>query len=256
MTVWLTVLVGVFLAVVVADRVVAVVATRLASRHLLASAGLVTVVSHLRVQVRGAPFLTQALRGRYRSVYVTGRGLRIGPITDGRLRGVLRGARVPLRSVLAGAVHEVPAARLDASVVVPYAQLPALTRIDGLVVVPDGDYLAVTAPMPVPGVGSLVRVAGRGELHVVDGQVRLAMSGLRVAGVALPGVVVGQLSRALGGTIAIPPLPYGLAIVDVRVGADGLVVRCTAEHPVLRPVEPAAVPVADAGPPAVPMEAG
>jgi hypothetical protein len=254
MTVWLTVVVSVFLAVVVADRVVAVVATRLASRHLLA--GVVSVVSHLRVQVRGAPFLTQALRGRYRYVYVTGQGLRIGPITDGRLRAVLRGARIPLRSALAGTVREVPATRLDASVVVPYAQLPALTRIDGLVVVPDGDHLAVTAPMPVPGVGSLVRVTGRGELLVVDGQVRLAIAGLRVAGVALPGVMVGQLSRALGGSIAIPPLPYGLAIVDVRVGVDGVVVRCTAESPVLRPVEPAAVPVVDAGPPAVPMEAG
>jgi hypothetical protein len=255
MSVWLTVLVSVFLAVVVADRVVAVVATRLARRH-LASAGLISLVSHLRVQVRGAPFLTQALRGRYRYVYVAGQGLRIGPITDGRLRAVLRGARVPLRSVLAGVVREVPAARLDASVVLPYDQLPALTRIDGLVVVPDGDHVTVTAPMPVPGVGSLVRVAGRGELHVVDGQVRLSMAGLRVAGVTLPGVMVGQLSQALGGTIAIPPLPYGLAIIDVRVGADGLVVRCTAERPVLRTMEPAVVPVADAGPPAVPMEAG
>lgn len=255
MAVWLAVLVSVFLAVVVVDRVTAVVATRLARRQL---ADLVTVVSHLRVQVRGAPFLTQALRGRYRHVYVTGHGLRIGPITDGGLRGVLRDVRVPLRAALTGAVHEVPAARIDASVVVPYAQLPALTRIDGLVVAPDGDHLAVNAPMPVPGVGSLVRVAGRGELHVVDGQVRLTMVGLRVAGVTLPGVVVGQLSRALAGSIAIPPLPYGLAIIDVRVGADGLVVRCTAEQPVLRPVPvaPAAVPVTDAGPPAVPMEAG
>ncbi len=228
MTVWL---VGAFLMVVVVDRVVAVAAGRAARSQLTV---LVDVVHRLRLRVGGAPFLAQALRGRYRHVHVSGRGVQIGPITDGRLWGVLHDVRLPLRTALSGAVREVPVGRIDASVVLPYAQLPALTRIAGLVVAADGAYLAVQAPLPVPGMGELVRVAGRGELSLVDGQVRLTVSRVRVAGVSLPGVVVGQLSRALGGSIIIPPLPYGLTIVDVRAGADGLIVRCTADDVVLR----------------------
>jgi len=243
-TLWLTLLVSLFLAVVVIDRVVAIVATRLARSQV---ADLVDVVRHLRIRVRGAPFLTQALRGRYRYVYVTGRGLAIGPITDGRLRGVLRGVRVPLRAALAGTVHEVPVARIDSSVVVPYAQVPLLTRIAGLVVEPDGTHLSVRAPFPVPGMGELVRVVARGELLVVDGQVRMTVSGLRVAGVGLPSVVVAQLSRALSSSIVIPPLPYGLTIVDVRVGAEGLIIRCAATDVVLRAVGRAPVVSAATG---------
>jgi len=50
----------------------------------------------------------------------------------------------------------------------------------------------------------------------------MTVSGLRVAGMGLPSVVVGQLSRALSSSIVIPPpLPYGMTIVDVRVGAEG-----------------------------------
>src|SRR5882724_5252510 len=114
MTVWLTVLVGAFLVVVVVDRVIALVATRMARTQL---ADLIDVVRQLRVQVRGAPFLTQALRGRYRYVYVTGSGVEIGPITEGQIRGVLRDVRVPLRAALGRAVRDVPVARIDSRVV-------------------------------------------------------------------------------------------------------------------------------------------
>jgi hypothetical protein len=240
-TLWLTVLVAAFLAVVIVDRVSAVVATRMARTQL---ADLVDVVRQLRVHVRGAPFLTQALRGRYRRVYVTGVGVEIGPITEGQLRGVLRDVRLPLRAALAGTVGEVPVARIDSSVVLPYAQLPRLARIAGLAIEPDGEYLSVRAALSVPAVGDLVRVTARGELLLVDGQVRLKVSGLRVAGVGVPSVVVGQLSRALSSSIVIPPLPYGLTIVEVRVGTHGLIVRCFAENVTLRAPElPAAAPL-------------
>jgi len=58
---------------------------------------------------------------------------------------------------------------------------------------------------------------------------------------------VGQLSRALSSSIVIPPLPYDMAIVDVRVGAEGLIVRCAATDVLLRAVGRAPVVSAATG---------
>ena len=234
MPTWLWVGVCVLVLALIADRIAAVVAQR-AVQNVLAS--YLPNGQQAKVRVRGALFVPQASRGRYGAARVRGR-IALGPIDDARIEAHLYGVCLPARDVFGGGgVREVPVERVDADVLLPYAQLPSLTPVAGLTISPNGDALAVSAPLRVPGVGGVVRVNGHGSVHLVDGKVQLRVSGLRVAGVRVPRLVVAQMSRALATMIAVPPLPYGLEIVSLATRSGGITIHCVATDVVLGPPE-------------------
>ena len=82
---------------VVADRMCAGLAERRASEYLSEPFGRPPTV-----RVHGTPFLTQALRGRYRDVEVSGDGLRLGEISDATLTAHLYDVDLPPRELLGG----------------------------------------------------------------------------------------------------------------------------------------------------------
>jgi LmeA-like phospholipid-binding len=223
------------------DRRVAALAERLAAQHLSAPFGYPATV-----RVHGTPFLTQALRGRYRDVEVLG-GLRLGEIEGATLVAHLTNAYLPLRALLGRRATELPCERVSGRLVLPYAELARLARIPGLTLAFEGERLTASAALPVPGISQLARVNGEAVLSLVEGgaggTVWLRLRGVTLAGINLPALVLTQLLPALTVPIPVPPLPYGLRIDEVRATASGLVVDGSAEAVVFRRPGPATAAV-------------
>lgn len=189
------------------------------------------------VSIAGFPFVTQAVRGRYRQVDVA---LQDVPAEEGvrvdRLDTRLHGVRLPLREGLRGTVAELPVDTADATARVSFASLDraAAARVpsERLTVrfgpgsAPDrlsvrGDLTAVVS----------AEVSGEARLQVRDGSlvVSLVPSTLDV-----PGPVRQTVARLLDLSFELPPLPFGFEPTSVAVGDDGVTVTASATDIVLR----------------------
>jgi hypothetical protein len=214
------------------DRVVAGKAEARASTYLSAPFG-----HPATVRVHGRPFLTQAVRGCYRDVEVLG-GLRIGEISGATLVAHLTNAHLPPRELLGGRTTELPCERVTGRLLLPYSELARLARIPGLSLGFEGERLLAIAALPVPGISQLARISGEAVLTLSGSEtVWLQIRGVSVAGITLPNLVLSQLLPTLNVPIALPPLPYGLRLDELRPTANGLVVDGSAEAVVFRRVE-------------------
>lgn len=221
----LFVLLAVALGVALADRVLAALAERRASEYLTEPLGRAATV-----RVHGTPFLTQALRGHYRDIEVTGGGLQIGEIGGAALSAHLFGAVLPPRELLGGRARELPCAHVEGRLLLPYGELARVSRVPGLSLDFENDRLVASASVPVPGIGQLARVSGEALLTVAGGGVVwLRVRGLSVAGISLPSLVVKQLLPSLNVPIPLPQLPYGLRLDSLEAVPAGLAVCGSAD---------------------------
>jgi DUF2993 family protein len=220
------VLVILALSAALADRVCAALAERKASEYLTAPFG-----HPPTVRVHGTPFLTQALRGRYHDITVSGGGLQIGEIAGATLDAHLYGALLPPRELLGGRASELPCDRVDGRLVLPYGEIARVSRIPGLALTYERDRLVASASLPIPGLGQVARVSGTARLTVdAAGTVWLRVRGVAVAGISVPSLVMSQLLPTLTVPIPLPPLPYGLRLDELRPTASGLIVSGSADH--------------------------
>ena len=218
------------LAVALLDRVCAALAERKASEYLSQPFG-----HPATVRVHGTPFLTQALRGRYNLVDVSGGGLRIGEMTGATLTAHLTNIYLPLRELLGGRTTELPCEQVTGQIVLPFGELARVARIPGLELRLIDGQLVASAALPVPGISQLARVSGEAVLSLgAGGSVWLRIRGVSVAGISLPGIVLNQLLPTLNVPIPIPELPYGLRLHELRPSLSGLVVSGSAEAVVFR----------------------
>jgi hypothetical protein len=217
------------LGVALADRVLAALAERKASEYLSAPfAGAATVRLH------GAPFLTQALRGRYREVEVSGGGLQVGEISGAVLHARLRNIHLPARELLAGGTAELPCEHVEGRLVLPYGEVARVSHLPGLSLAYERERLVASASLPVPGISQLARVSGDAQLAVVDGVLWLRLSGVAVAGLSLTAPVIKQLLPRLTVPIGLPALPWGLRLGRIEAIESGLVVYGSADAVVFR----------------------
>lgn len=181
------------------------------------------------VDVRGFPFLTQALRGRYDEVRVSASDVRgDGDVRLSRFEASLRGVTVDTGDALSGRVSAVPVTNLTATALLGYTDLAGDRpfRLSA-----DGRRLRVTGA---------VRVLGRTLTATAVSSVRLDG---RAVVVTAERYEVGSkpvddvLSASLGGLLDlrldIGGLPYGLELTGVQVLADGVQVRAAAGATVL-----------------------
>jgi hypothetical protein len=211
------------------DRVLAALAERKASEYLSEPFG-----HPATVRVHGTPFLTQALRGRYRDVEVLG-GLRIGDITGATLVAHLTNAYLPLRELIGRRATELPCERVEGRLLLPYPELARLARIPGLTLAFDGERLIAVAALPVPGISQLARISGQAVLSLDRaGAVWLQIRDVSVAGITLSSLVLNQLLPTLNVPIPLPRLPYALRLDELRPTANGLVVDGSADAVVFR----------------------
>lgn len=209
-------------ALVGADRLAAFFATRSLAKH-------VQSAQHLAARpgtaIRGFPFLTQVLTGRYREVDLSTRA----PVTEQGVRIAaasvrLRGVQVGLSNMLHGDVADVPVRSGSGTALLTYAELNRLAQQNG-----GGAGGAVTFASAGPG---RVRVTGpfgftiTTAASVVNGQLRLRPDAGQLD--ALPAPVRDLASSLLAGPLPLPRLPFNVTVKSGTFTAQGLTIDATA----------------------------
>jgi hypothetical protein len=228
----LLVIVAVLLGIgFVADRAVERYAEGYVADQLTEQAGLAGTPE---VDVRGFPFLTQALDGRYEDVRISltadELGQPQGTAADIRLVGV----HIPLSAVLSGDVQEVPVDRIDGAATLSYDLLSQQLGGDSTLA-RDGDGLRVTKTVEL--LGYTLPLTASGTVSLDGDQLVVDVERASGAGVELPGFLVDEASDLLDLRYEIPALPFGLQLTSVTPAADGVVVEVEATDTVLAPLE-------------------
>jgi hypothetical protein len=163
------------------------------------------------VSISGVPFLTQLVSGDYDEVDVTVHDIgSAGVVHVARLTAHLTGVEVPFSDVIGQEVDRVPVERATADVVLDFGALNA--------------FLADSSV-------KLSAAEGR-EVHVVA-----TVGGVKVDADVPITVEQDGLLLTLPGDVDVrlplPDLPFGVRLVGVRVGDEGLVVTGSARDLVL-----------------------
>jgi LmeA-like phospholipid-binding len=203
---------------IAADRVAVGIAEERVAEELAAQGGLQGTPE---VDITGFPFLTQAVAGRYDDVRIALSAGQLGQPEGTRADVALHGVRVPLASVLSGAVQQVPIDRVDGTATLSYdllaAQLGGDTTLrregDGLRITKTVELLGQTIPLTAAGTVSL-----DGNDLIVD------VENATGAGVDVPRFLVDQVADLLDLRYAVPALPFGLRLTSVTPADDGVVV--------------------------------
>lgn len=223
----LVVLVLVLGLLLVGDRVaVAVVEDRVAAE--LAAQPEVTGTPE--VDVRGFPFLTQAVGGRYDDVRIS---LIATPPEQADAVPVdvtLRGVRLPLSDALSGSVSELPVDRVDGTATLSYDLLAAELGGDATIEA-DGEALRIGRTVEV--LGQTFPVTAAGTVALDGDQLVVDVDRAAGAGLELPGALVDRVSDLLDLRYTVPELPFGLQLTGVAPAADGVRVRVEATDAVL-----------------------
>ena len=228
------------LLLVIADRVAAHVAsTEAVSQIVQKSQGL---ASRPSVSFGGFPFLTQVAFGKYTDISV---GIHdISPQGSPRIESVtahLRGAHVPLSTVLNGDLKTIPVDHIRATVAMRFADLNA--------------FLAnQPGQLRLAGRNGAVQVNGTidqgGETFKVSGTAKLAVDGegLVITPTSLHVTTGGPLDDILGAAgdtlgdvlsafppvpVPLPGLPFHLRLTSVHSDDNGLVASGAADKVVL-----------------------
>jgi hypothetical protein len=217
--------------VLVADRVAVGIAEDRVAEQVAEKGGLAGTPE---VDIDGFPFLTQAVGGRYDEVRISLTADQLGQPEGTRADVVLRGVEVPLSSVLAGSVQEVPVERIDGTATLSYALLSAQLG-SGTELEREGDGLRITRTLEV--LGQQVRLTATGQVALEGNDLVVDVEEASGAGVDVPGFLLDRATDLLDLRYPVPALPFGLQLTGVRPAADGVDIRVEATDTVLRAVE-------------------
>lgn len=216
-------------AAVLADRGLAMAAGNATAHQVRIHEGLKEDPS---VEYRGFPFVSQALRGRFRAVDVTARDVVRGGLTIDRIDAHLEGVRIKLDEALKGRVGAVPIREGSATVLITYNDLqawlagkPGATRFE----VRGADVVAVST-FGVPGAGE-VTVEGTPKVTVANGRLRVSAANVRATAgsTRLSATLAAQAAARMSFVIPLTDLPFGITIGSARLTGSGLVVDAAAE---------------------------
>ncbi len=213
----------------VVDRIAVAVADRAVAKQIRSEMELREDPS---VHISGFPFLTQAVRGRYRDMHV-----RIPGVTSGELRNVdvdsrLHGVHASLTDLSSGKLDGVPVDEITGSVLVRYDELARASGIPGLTIRPVTGGLQVSGQVDV--LGRHITASALAHVTVRDDDLVVTAENATIGGAAVPPAVVAAATRRLSFPVAQGQLPLALRITGVSTGADGLSVTAEAQHVVLR----------------------
>jgi len=180
------------------------------------------------VSIRGFPFLTQALGGRYQQIDVTTHGIRRGGVRLDTVSARFFGVHVSLSAALAGRVASVPIDRSEGSLLVTYADLNASLAKRRVSLSQVGGKLRVSGDPRVSG--QRVSVTGDATVSVSAGvlSVTPVANSLHVASIAFPGPVAQLIAGLLTVSVNTGALPFGLRLTGVQVEPAGLIVSAVA----------------------------
>ena len=214
------------IGVVAADRVSLLLAERAVASQ-LADTG----VSSASVDIRGVPFLTQAVRGRYDEVVVEAADVPAGEVTLSRLDATLVGVRVPLEDAVSGSVAAVPVDGVRATVVVPYAELVRRSGATGVSVEPVGDRLEITGTVDV--LGRTLSASTVSTVELEGEEVVVTAESFDVGSVAVNTLLTNALRGSFDFRISLGELPYAMVPSGLDITAGGIVLDAFASDTVL-----------------------
>lgn len=215
---------AVFLGVL--DRVAVAGAQREIARQIEAAFDLPATPT---VEIRGIPFLTQAIGGRYEEIAVS-----LGPIDRRGVRlsaveATLYGVTAPLADLLQNpAAADIRAERAVGTVVIPKETLNARAPQGVTIEEIDADGIRVRGERTV--LGRTVPITATMKVEVDGRTLRAVPTDVQIGG----GFSVPDAARLVSFQVPIPPLPLGLKITEVRTGGDGLTVGAAATDVPLR----------------------
>jgi hypothetical protein len=177
-----------------------------------------------KVSIKGFPFLTQAVGGKYHEIDVN-----VGELTQLGVRltdttVTLKGVTAPLSDAMHADSSKMIADTATSTATVGYADVNKEAP-RGMKVSASGSALRVRGPVTVLGVSRTltatvtVQPAGR--------SVRVLPQSVKSGSTTIP---TGLVEQAFSFTMPVRGLPLGTRISDVRVQPDGLRVTTTAEH--------------------------
>jgi hypothetical protein len=221
------VLVAVLVLVVlllVADRVAARVAASQIADRVRASQDLSSTPS---VSVRGFPFLTQVVRGRYDAISVTARQVQRDDLLFSQVHVVLRGVQVGLGELTSGSLPDIPVRQGTAAVSLTYAELNAYLAPRRLQVAGDAGALRVTGTVDLPVVGPVslsapMRLTASGDSLTLVPEVVHSLAG------TLPGPARTFAVDLLTVRLSLRGLPFGVRLDSAHVTSDGLAIVASA----------------------------
>ncbi|MEV5748243.1 DUF2993 domain-containing protein [Actinoallomurus sp. NPDC052308] len=176
------------------------------------------------VSIKGFPFLTQAIDGRYDEI-----DIKVGDVTEQgvHLTGTtvaLKGVTAPMSDAMHGDSSKMVADSATSTATVGYDDVNKSAPHD-MKVSAAGSDLQVRGPYTVLGVTQTVTAtvtvqpAGRG--------VRVVPQSVKAGGTTVP---VGLVRQAFTFTMSVKGLPLNTRITDVKVEQQGLRVSTTAQH--------------------------
>lgn len=229
MTRLLVVLVLLGVVLVVADRVAVRVAERQVATRVAAAGGLDEVPE---VDVRGTPFLTQVLQGRYDDVVVRAEGAQAGTVRTHFFVARLRGVQVPLGDALRRDVTSVPVDTITAQAVLTYADLTEAVADRGLQVSAAGGGL-VRVTGSVQALGRRLEASAVSRPVLEGSTVVVTAESFEVGNAVADSVLSRALGKRLDFRLEVGQLPYGLDLTALRAGGDGVVLQARSDGAVL-----------------------
>lgn len=214
--------------VVVGDRVAAAYANRRLASQVRTELAL---TEEPTVRVRGVPFLTQALGGRYKDVRVQIPDYDSGPLQNIVVDARLEGVHAPLGDVLNGRLSSVPVDRITGDLTISYEDLARASGIEGLRITREGDALRVTGSVNV--LGRRLDAVAVGRVEVDGSDLKITAERATVDGVELPQAALVAANRALSFAVSPRELPLSLRITNVRTEQDAVVVSAQSDQAVL-----------------------
>jgi hypothetical protein len=224
------VLLVVLLALVVVDRVAVGIAEDQIADRVQESQALATKPS---VDVRGFPFLTQVVRGRYKQATATVTGLERNGLRLSEISIDAEGVRVDLGDLLSGTVNAVPVDHARGSVLVTYDDLNAYlanrVEVPKVTVRPDGSAVKVTGSVEIPVLGRSLSLSGDARVDVDGENVTIRPTAVEAITGFLPGFAEGPAREALTVRFAIEGLPFGVELDSAQVTERGVLFTAKAD---------------------------
>ncbi len=226
----LVVLVVLLALLAVADRVGVLVAQSVLASQVRDQLGLDRTPD---VSIRGIPFLTQAVRGRYSDVRVQLPDVDAGAVQNIAVDARLQGVHVPLSAAIRRQIDQVPVDRISGTLDVRYAELARASGISGLTITRAGESLRLAGTVRV--LGRPLQASAVGRVEVRGNDIAVNAEQAEVGGVPVPQVALDTAARLLSFRVSPTNLPLSLRITGVDIGDDALLVSALSDDVVLRP---------------------
>ncbi|GAA4914506.1 Protein of unknown function (DUF2993) [Stackebrandtia albiflava] len=184
------------------------------------------------VDIAGFPFLTQVLGGEYQQIDINLVDLSSGELTLPRLEIQATSVTAALSDVMNGS-GPIVAGRMTADGHISYESLTTvLEEATSATITPLGDgMLEIKANVDV--FGQQIPVTGTASVTFDGTVLQVTGQGFTADGVELPQGGQGLLdtmAQNFTRQIAVPELPYGLTLEDLRLEQDAMVVSASAEN--------------------------